>query len=284
MNMNTNPTKSPIPDNLTGHSFFIAKIKPIHHKLSRKKAQGRARKAANVIFTAKHPDPNGCQHFCYPEDVSPGDVEMCRKLLTSFEQALSATLGTIDVLFDLYELHKRLCLLALEQKNGYHQLSQKGKSLFKRMNISLGTEALLVAPDYVQNNNMGVLPFALMIQAIEFWDEHGYMIPRQDTLDAMWLSMRDITHCPRLMVRFFHRRNTCHCLQQTYYTLKETTKRTTYCCGCLRVKDIHEMMTCDCNLVQYCSRACQLAQWDGHKDYCKAEQIRKRIASNMCCK
>lgn len=276
--------QSPDTNIHTGLCFFTTqhRIKLTHHKLSRKKAQGRARKAANSIFIPKRPDPHGYQHFCYPEDASPKDVAICHILLSSFEHALSALLNSMDPVNE-YEYHQKLSVLVLSEsgKNGYDKLSRKGKSLFKWMNISLGTEAILLAPECIEHN-LGVMPFAFMIKALELWDEPGDM-SFDDSLDAMWLAMRDLMHCSRLTVRFFHRRNTCHCLQQTYYTLKETSNRTTHCCNCLMVKDIHDIKICDCDMAQYCSRACQLAQWDEHKDFCKAWRLKKRRLANSSC-
>ena len=81
---------------------------------------------------------------------------------------------------------------------------------------------------------------------------------------------RDIMHCPREIVRFYHKHNSCNCLETLYSKLKKTTDRTTNCFGCGVIKDFREIKECSgCKVAQYCSRECQLSHWAKHKSYCK---------------
>jgi len=82
--------------------------------------------------------------------------------------------------------------------------------------------------------------------------------------------LADIMTCPREIVRYFHRNNSCDCLKELYYTLKTTTTRTTHCIVCNCVKEIQQMKQCSkCKRAQYCSQECARAHHQDHKYLCK---------------
>eukprot|EP00956_Cyclotella_meneghiniana_P003952 scaffold4760_cov54-Cyclotella_meneghiniana.AAC.4 len=53
----------------------------------------------------------------------------------------------------------------------------------------------------------------------------------------------DIVDCPRETLRFFHRRNSCSCLKEIYYKLKDSMKRTAECWSCSQNVDIRKVRT-----------------------------------------
>lgn len=111
---------------------------------------------------------------------------------------------------------------------------------------------------------------------IEIRDEH---LGAFDWYGTIFLKIRssfdDIGACPREIIRFFHRRNSCDCLKEIYYKLKDQTQRTTVCLTCHKIKNIREMIQCgDCKLQCWCSRECQVAdKW--HDEDCK--RFRKQV-------
>lgn len=77
--------------------------------------------------------------------------------------------------------------------------------------------------------------------------------------------------CNRNMVRFFHRRNSCDCLKDIYYELKESTKPIALCMYCNAVTEIKTMCECSrCKSLRYCSSECALAHWPYHKEKCES--------------
>jgi hypothetical protein len=46
------------------------------------------------------------------------------------------------------------------------------------------------------------------------------------------------------LLRFIHRENECNCLREHYYQLKDTTKRTSGCLGCLKHFYILDTLEC----------------------------------------
>eukprot|EP00956_Cyclotella_meneghiniana_P028294 scaffold65295_cov71-Cyclotella_meneghiniana.AAC.7 len=97
-----------------------------------------------------------------------------------------------------------------------------------------------------------------------------YEVIKELTLLKTHDVLADIMTCPREIVRYFHRNNSCDCLKELYYTLKTTTTRTTHCIVCNCVKEIQQMKQCSkCKRAQYCSQECARAHHQDHKYLCK---------------
>jgi hypothetical protein len=75
--------------------------------------------------------------------------------------------------------------------------------------------------------------------------------------------------CPRETVRFFHQRNSCDCLHEIYYKLKDTTQRTTSCWNCKKVTEVKKVFHCKCDQAKYCSKKCALDDLLRHKERCR---------------
>lgn len=125
-------------------------------------------------------------------------------------------------------------------------------------------------PDSIVYDNAIIHIPICMIQTIEVRDQlcvkdyHAYTC-----FYAIIDPLLDIVHCPRSTVKFFHRRNPCHCLHEIYYTLKETTERTALCFRCGSIAPIKQMYRCRCKSIRYCSRECAVEDWPYHKDNCE---------------
>eukprot|EP00956_Cyclotella_meneghiniana_P025212 scaffold52187_cov35-Cyclotella_meneghiniana.AAC.1 len=104
------------------------------------------------------------------------------------------------------------------------------------------------------------------MQTIEVRDSHGGALSVSMASELQILA--NDTFSPRETIRFFHRRNSCDCLKELYYKLKENTARTSFCYNCFESVDIRKMSQCECKLVNYCSYDCAVAHYPKHKVYC----------------
>eukprot|EP00956_Cyclotella_meneghiniana_P005573 scaffold7169_cov76-Cyclotella_meneghiniana.AAC.5 len=155
----------------------------------------------------------------------------------------------------------------------YHQLSDARKELFRRIILAGGTQLCVDAArerDLTKPTTMEWMNFhPIMILTFEVRDKYDGAFDQNIDIEIT-ASMNDVMFCPRQMVRFFHRRNSCDCLQDIYYKLKETTNKTSLCHNCSKVVEIKQLSRCDyCDIVQYCSDDCALAHWPKHKVTCE---------------
>jgi len=96
-----------------------------------------------------------------------------------------------------------------------------------------------------------------------------------DQRDAkkMVRSMDILNGCQRSLVKFFVDQIPCKCLDELYTQVKSTTPKIGSCRNCRQIKLRSSLYICTgCERIQYCSRACQLADVSQHKDSCKAWQ------------
>lgn len=119
------------------------------------------------------------------------------------------------------------------------------------------------------------IPFAhcLYACAYELIDKHDGVVGTKSSIDIQ-LFERDVMFCPRELVRFYHKKNSCDCLEALYSRLKKTKDRKRRCFGCGSIKNFREIKECSgCKVAEYCSRECQLSHWAEHKRECN--NIRK---------
>jgi hypothetical protein len=75
------------------------------------------------------------------------------------------------------------------------------------------------------------------------------------------------------LVQFFRKQIPCSCLDEKYLEVKSVPK-TGYCCSSQcplpdRMAVRKKMVYCaECRVVNYCSRECQVADWQHHKKEC----------------
>ena len=257
---------------------FSCRSSTIFHSTmpSRKKAKGQARKAKREIENCNKqnnlPDYwDGCSHFdCkrkWPQDdfdVAHGTVLKCldaiQALIAQFKNRYELVL--YELVTEVYDRH-------------YSKFSEERKDIFWRIILASGTAACIKAgkeKDLTKKTEiLGVLPLVAMIKTIEVRDSHNgawNMKIRGDIITQI-----NDAGSPRETVRLFHRRNSCDCLKELYYKLKENTKRTSPCWNCQRRVDIRMISQCQCKVANYCSYDCAVANWLEHKASCKQWRI-----------
>eukprot|EP00956_Cyclotella_meneghiniana_P013495 scaffold19553_cov64-Cyclotella_meneghiniana.AAC.4 len=175
-----------------------------------------------------------------------------------------------DVLYenvmDLYEQYRKSIFSVDSIKTVCREVLQFGGT------VAVLSEANVNAKDSSQEVVMlSPQPYLFMLVHIEFMElEQG---ADYDRTNMRWKShciLKHIMTCTREIVRFFHRNSSCDCLKQLYYELKETSKRTTYCANCHKVRDLRELQECSkCKKAYYCTKDCAVAHHACHKFDCK---------------
>eukprot|EP00956_Cyclotella_meneghiniana_P019503 scaffold33374_cov47-Cyclotella_meneghiniana.AAC.2 len=258
---------------------------------SKKKAKARARKTAranqavDLESNIRSPNQFTCDHdtICIP----PNCIDKSK-----FKQDLNACGAFLAEYDDNFFVPNREIILSIEIDNhGDHSYVRLVSNFFSYMSLKYdkyffgddsreealreiflrkGTDHTLkmIGDDAVLRGYvfapMGILPLVyLEMQHRAFNDIYEMEAELQRV-------MADIMHCPRQIVRFFHRRNSCDCLKKIYYELKDTTKRTAACFECGEVKDIRTLYRCSgCNVAQFCSNECAASHWPKHKKDCR---------------
>ena len=259
---------------------------------SRKKAQGKVRKQKGVDQSSdplnndadsqacarkekqrSNADSQACMHYGrqHMKDWSLDDVDAANKLANEFSlKCIISLIATKDSKQALGNLDR----LNHEVYHEYCQFNNNSKKLFKEIMIVKGTTACIAAAKQTDLSKMpflsGTLPYVCIILTIEARDRYNEVINNR-VAGEVRTCLVDITHCPRETVRFFHRRNSCGCLKELYYKLKESTQRTAACWNCMNIVEIRKLSRClHCKVAQYCSYDCAVAHWQVvHKGECK---------------
>jgi hypothetical protein len=154
----------------------------------------------------------------------------------------------------------------------YFQYSDVRKQVFRELILAYGTEACVE-----EENGNDLTTYQFTMGAWDFVRLLVYTAERdknQGPFDAHseieYAKQFNATmRCPREMIRFFHRRNSCDCLHEIYYKLKDTTQRTTFCWNCRQLLDVKKALRCGCGIAKYCSNKCALDYWPRHKENCR---------------
>jgi len=215
---------------------------------SRKRAKGQERKAKRAEACSC---PGACDHFDRtPGNWSPNDWDAAENLYDEFGFKANSLLADENGADRLWEL-------VHQTYEKYHEFNDARKDdVFRRSVLAYGTELCvakaketdLTKEDYIKR----VTPFYLMIITIEVRNKNNGMLDGGIASEIYDALMNRIVS-PRDTIRFFHRRNTCACLQEVYYYLKENTQRTSICHNCINAAVMKEMKECEyCKKVYYC--------------------------------
>ena len=82
-------------------------------------------------------------------------------------------------------------------------------------------------------------------------------------------TMLEVINCDECtLVKFLRKQIPCSCLDEMYKEVKSMT-RTGVCFNCSCTPERSKLLTCGrCGDANYCSRACQKADWPKHKESC----------------
>eukprot|EP00956_Cyclotella_meneghiniana_P009363 scaffold12956_cov71-Cyclotella_meneghiniana.AAC.11 len=219
---------------------------------SRKKAQGKARKAKQAAEAEVNPSldfSNGCHHHG-EKNWSREDYDAATSLLDEYVDKCNEIGRVLFARSSDQHPFVEIYRTANVTYNKYHQFT-KENDLTKETGVAYSAWSII------------------MIVTNEMREKYN-LAQKIDIGHEVTIPLSDILYCPRQAIKFFHRRNSCDCLQELYYKLKETTKKTSRCNNCSEVVEIRQLSKCEyCNVVQYCSYDCALAHWPTHKVDCE---------------
>ena len=70
-------------------------------------------------------------------------------------------------------------------------------------------------------------------------------------------------------LKFYSKRTPCSCLKGMHKEARKNSMKMGLCYGCAEEKERMTLSVCSrCMVAQYCSRECQVATWDEHRDEC----------------
>eukprot|EP00956_Cyclotella_meneghiniana_P025213 scaffold52187_cov35-Cyclotella_meneghiniana.AAC.2 len=252
-----------------------------------KKERGRARRAAKKASATSRSgnDQNAasernCDHLDIGTNWQQNDYDLATELADSFQSKFEAVVFSGDK--DDHRVFRKVFRVTLDIYDIYFDFSDLGKELFRQIIIGRGTEVLVnqsKQTDLTKESGVrGIFHHVLMLKTIEVRD--GYDGDLNTKIIGEIHKHFNNTSSPRETVRLFHRQNSCDCLKELYYKLKENTKRTTSCWNCLERVDIREISECQCKVAYYCSYDCALAYWPEHKQYCEQFRTSNGTAEN----
>jgi hypothetical protein len=237
---------------------------------SRKKAKGQARKAEKERQQAKQARAQqraSCEHFTLRENATREDIDAAVSLFKEYIDKLNAILRSGR------EVNRSEATSTLDHQtyNKYFQYNDVRKQVFRVLILAEGTTHCVKESNEkdlaTHQLPMRAYHFIHLLATIEVGDKHQGSFDAQSQIEFM--EQRNATLlCPRETIRFFHRRNSCDCLHEIYFKLKDTTSRTTSCWNCDKLVDIKKAFHCKCDMVKYCSKKCALDFWPEHKERC----------------
>eukprot|EP00956_Cyclotella_meneghiniana_P032376 scaffold88721_cov23-Cyclotella_meneghiniana.AAC.2 len=243
---------------------------------SRKKAQGKARKAKQAAEAKKNNLVSngfsyGCDHVG-ERNWSRDDYDAAYGLLSEYRSKYDELARVSDKnRIAKYETSG----WANATYDKYQQLSDGRKDLFRRFLLAAGTEYCVDAANEkdltkeVEIDGPAMI-YLVMVLTVELRDKYNEADDSNDFQLEFLVSLSDLIYCPRQAIKFFHRRNFCDCLQDIYYKLKQTTNKTSHCYNCRKVVEIKQLSRCEyCKSAQYCSYDCALVDWPKHKVSCE---------------
>eukprot|EP00956_Cyclotella_meneghiniana_P028285 scaffold65279_cov48-Cyclotella_meneghiniana.AAC.1 len=252
---------------------------------SRKKKQGRARKAKQAEINSSNPNKSSddCTHFDCSRNSnwSRDDYDAANILLAEFELKYNALFAD-DRSRSEGAFGQSILALIEFVYDEYFQFSGEGKVIFKQILLAGGTNYCLSEAKEKDLTKETAIPslshFVRVMYTIEVRDSHGGAL--SDSIMSEIHILSNDTVSPRETIRFFHKRNSCDCLKELYYKLKENTKRTAMCYNCFELVDIRKMSQCECKIVNYCSYDCAVAHYPRHKLQCTQRKTSNSGSSN----
>jgi len=144
--------------------------------------------------------------------------------------------------------------------------SEDYRRLANSVLIQIGTNLLLREGSY------GPLCFAHCIVILEHYDGSnsiGSSWNHIGSVSKLINLQQDISSTCRDVLKFYRKRTSCKCLKKMHLEARKSTPKMGICYGCNEEMERVLLSVCSrCMVTQYCSRQCQVANWDKHRDDC----------------
>eukprot|EP00956_Cyclotella_meneghiniana_P010099 scaffold13943_cov58-Cyclotella_meneghiniana.AAC.1 len=146
---------------------------------SRKKKQGRARKAKQAEIRSSHPHhaSSDCNHLDQNINSNSDDYVAANKLRIKFESVLKALIGDDRIFSDVDAFDRGLLSLIHHVYDRYFQLSDEGKEILKQLMLASGTKYCISEAKEKDLTKETAIPstfrFLQIMQTIEVRDSHG---------------------------------------------------------------------------------------------------------------
>ena len=138
-------------------------------------------------------------------------------------------------------------LLAIECNN-----SGSGRFCICMSDISYTAKAILVLENYDGGDNISIRSILCNRAVAMKWGD----------LNPSECSMK------RDLLKFFRKRIACSCLKKMHLEARNTMPKKRVCNHCKVEKERALLMVCSkCRVANYCSRKCQVADWQPHEIY-----------------
>ncbi|KAK1744340.1 hypothetical protein QTG54_004873 [Skeletonema marinoi] len=235
--------------------------------VSRKKAKGKARKAAAKAkageeFAAFKPfsltqfKKSSCTHGWIHDEYA--DNHDCHKFIESVLEAFGRTKSISDI-FDTAEK------AALQHK--YPEIWKDPAKLewIASAFVSIGVEAIIREGDKYL--------YAYSVAYSE-WIHQYVACELHKSVPAVYSArLNELIYADkRRIISYLKKRIPCSCLNSSYNVVKHLPKKG-LCCfsGCSHIKiELGRMWSCEgCRREHYCSETCQAANWLHHREGCK---------------
>ena len=198
-----------------------------------------------------------CDHGSPYFPVGERDHPVANFMDAYFVNWLHKEMGSLNaILEDLFSSHR-----GVYSSDYYRDMVVK---IFTR----IGTNMLLTEQFSISNP----VNIANAITVIEHYSGTGDI---DETLNcrAVHAKIRDLdpdsSSCKRDVLKFFSKRTSCSCLKAKYAKARKSAPKMGICFGCGKEKERALLDVCSrCMVTQFCSRECQVANWDKHRDDC----------------
>jgi len=142
--------------------------------------------------------------------------------------------------------------------------------------IRIGTNLLLKDEEIDENPFMttygGTLIIAQSIMVLEHFDDANDIdsVIDKRLVISKWRDINDVSgSTKRDLLKFFRKRTSCKCLKKLHLEARKKEPKMGECWYCEEKSKRTLLCVCSrCRIYQYCSRECQVADWDNHKEVC----------------
>ncbi|KAL9178898.1 hypothetical protein ACHAXT_011871 [Thalassiosira profunda] len=135
------------------------------------------------------------------------------------------------------------------------------------------THLISVGAEWRLNNNLSraqAYSIFCVLQMQFLLDAQLGKVPPTDIVRCVSRPGRDMTHDPaRATAMFLCKKVECRCLDGLKLVYKNDVK-VGLCSVCRKKSERKKLLQCSrCEMIQYCSKECQVKDWPNHKDACR---------------